>query len=122
MRQLRAEHHQRKQNRADCKSQRCLFECGCRQKEKQSSAKSSNRNRIRNKTDIAPRGDPIVRRVDQFGNDDDVLVVVAKERRKVERNTRLGNDTRYVPPIIIVGQLRPRCRRALEHQTGREQT
>ncbi len=108
MRQLGAEHHQREQQGAKQKPPRRINQRLAGEKKEESSDRDADRQRIDDESGIAPWRDEIIRRVDQFRNDDDVLVVVAKQLFEAEPHSSIGEDAWDVAPIVGVGERRPR--------------
>ena len=84
MGQLGAEHHQGEQKRAEHQPARRVAQSLAREGEEEPGAGDADRQRIDDESGVAARRGEIVRRIDQFRDDDDVLVVVAKEIGEVE--------------------------------------
>jgi hypothetical protein len=106
--QLGAEHHQREQQGAEHEPPWRVEQKLAREGEEKPGARNPGNKRIDDEPGVGAGRGEIVRRVDQFRDDDDVLVVVAKEISEVEPHAALGDQPGNVAPIVRIGKRRPR--------------
>jgi hypothetical protein len=106
--QLGAEHHQGEQQRAEHEPPGRVEQKLAREDEEKPGACDPHNKRIDDEPGVAAGRGEIVRRVDQFRDDDDVLVVVAKEIGEGKSHAALGDQSGNVAPIVRIGKRRPR--------------
>ena len=116
MTELCAEHGEREQDAAQRPARRGVPQELARKEEQEHGADGAGKDGIGNQADIATGRDEVVCQINKFRDDNDVLIVMAKQHYWIEHNTVFCDQACDVTPVIVIGEDRPGRRRAAERE------